>query len=73
MVGYLTEALRITRDVKPMTWQFLEPPPDGTVMLVWQSSQLGSQFASDGLVWADAEKAYSQDMGGFVSSTPLNA
>lgn len=50
-----------------MNWMFLlEPPQDGTMMLVWQPGQLGTQMASDGYVWADAESAFSQDKHGFV-------
>ena len=69
VVGHLTEAPKITRDIKTMTWMFLlEPPPDGTVMLVWQPSQMGASFASDGYVWADAEQAFIEprDNQGFV-------
>lgn len=41
-------------------------------MLVWQPPQLGSAFASDGYVWADAETALVHEHNGVVSFYPLN-
>ena len=50
-----------------MNWMFLDAPPDGSVMLVWQpSNQLGQRFASDGYVWADAENTFTQEIKGNV-------
>lgn len=67
VVEYLLQAPRITRDIAPVGWKFLDPPRDGTIMLVWQPPQLGTQFASDGLIWADAEYAFDTDARGYVS------
>ena len=67
MVGYLTEAPKIVRDVQPMQWQFLDPPADGRLMLVWQPLEyLGTNFASDGYIWGDAEHAFKSEVRGFV-------
>lgn len=73
-VEYLIQAPRITKEVAPMTWMYLDCPPDGEVMLVWQPSQLRTYAASDGYVWADAESAFSSEMRGYVGlsqSLPL--
>ncbi len=67
VVEYLLHAPKITRDIAPVGWKFLDPPRDGTIMLVWQPPQLGTHFASDGFVWADAEYAFDTDARGYVS------
>ena len=63
------EAPKIVRDLQPVQWQFLDPPPaDGRLMLVWQPlDYLGTSFASDGYVWADAEHTFTSDIKGYVS------
>lgn len=64
---YLVNAPRITREVAGMNWMFLDAPPDGTVMLVWQPlSQMGAHAASDGYIWADPEQAFSSESKGYV-------
>lgn len=51
-----------------MHWMFLDGPPDGTVMLAWQPlNHLGTNFASDGFVWADVEQVYTTEVRGYVS------
>ncbi|RMZ73682.1 SWI SNF and RSC complexes subunit ssr4 [Pyrenophora seminiperda CCB06] len=56
---YLIKGPQIVRDTQPVAWTFLSsPPPDGTVMLTWQPPRMGNMFASDGMVWADAESAF---------------
>ena len=71
VVSYLTEALKIVHDLQPVVWQFLEAPPDSTVLLVWQPlNYLGTNFASDGYVWGDAEHAFSYEHNGYVRYTP---
>lgn len=65
-VEYLIQAPRIAREVAPMSWMYLDCPADGEVMLVWQPSQLRTQAASDGFVWADAESAFSSEMRGYI-------
>lgn len=66
-MGYLLEAPKIVRDLQPMQWQFLETPPDGTLMLTWQPLEyLGTNFASDGYIWADAEQIFKSEVRGYV-------
>ena len=66
IVDYLLQAPNITRHTAPMNWTYLDAPADGTVLLVWQPSQLGNHFASDGYIWADPEQAFSLDAKGYV-------
>ncbi|ERF68630.1 hypothetical protein EPUS_07191 [Endocarpon pusillum Z07020] len=67
VVSYLTEAPKIVHDLQPVVWQFLEAPPDGTVLLVWQPlDYLGANFASDGYVWGDAEHAFNSEHNGYM-------
>ena len=67
MVKYLLEAPRIVQNISTMTWMtLLEPPNDGTLMLVWQRPSM-TDFATDGYVWSDVEKAFSQAGNGYVS------
>ncbi|KAL9600758.1 MAG: hypothetical protein Q9219_002999 [cf. Caloplaca sp. 3 TL-2023] len=50
-----------------MTWTFVDAPADGTSMLVWQPlAKLGTEFASDGYIWADAEQAFSSQAKGYT-------
>lgn len=65
-VEYLIQAPKIVREVAPMNWTYLDCPPDGEVMLVWQPSQLGGQVASDGFIYADAEAAFSSEVRGYT-------
>lgn len=65
-VEYLVSAPRVCRQ-QPMHWTFLDGPADGTVMLTWQpQAQLGQNFASDGLIWADVEQAFTFESRGYV-------
>lgn len=67
MVRHLQEAPKIVRDVSTMTWMaLLEPPRDGTLMLVWQPPQ-NTQFVSDGYIWTDEEQGFTQQLAGYVS------
>jgi hypothetical protein len=64
---YLIKGPQIVRDTSPVAWTFLAaPPPDGTVILTWQPPRMGTMFASDGMVWADAETAYDMNVRGYV-------
>lgn len=64
---YLIKGPQIVRDTSPVAWTFLSaPPPDGTVILTWQPPRMGTMFASDGMVWADAESAYDMNVRGYV-------
>lgn len=67
VVEYLLSAPKIVREGQPMHWTFLDGPQDGTVMLTWQPlNHLGTNFASDGYVWADAEQAFTFEARGYV-------
>lgn len=66
IVGFLTEAPKIVRDVQPVQWQFLDGPQDGSLFLTWQPLEyLGTTFASDGYVWADAEQPFTSEVQGY--------
>lgn len=54
-----------------MTWTYLQGPADGTVFMEWlpaggPGGQIHSRFASDGFVWADAERTFTMDIKGYV-------
>ena len=71
-VDYLLSAPKIVREVQPMHWMFLDGPQDGTILLVWQPlNHLGTNFASDGYVWADVEQIYTTESRGYVSWKPV--
>ncbi|KAK5023633.1 hypothetical protein LTS07_009141 [Exophiala sideris] len=68
IVGYLLEAPKIVRDLQPVQWQFIDTPQDGMLMLTWQPLEyLGTSFASDGFVWADAEHVFKSEVRGYRS------
>lgn len=67
VVEYLLSAPKVVREAQPMHWTFLDGPQDGTVMLTWQPlNHLGTNFASDGYVWADVEQAFTFEARGYV-------
>ncbi|KAI9720630.1 MAG: hypothetical protein M1812_002810 [Candelaria pacifica] len=67
VVEYLLSAQRITRELAAMSWTYLDTPSDGSVLLVWQPlAQLGTNFASDGYVWADPETAFNSPVRGYT-------
>ncbi|KAI9701831.1 MAG: hypothetical protein M1836_001175 [Candelina mexicana] len=67
VVEYLISAQRITRELAAMSWTYLDAPSDGSVLLVWQPlAQLGTNFASDGYVWADPETAFNSPVRGYT-------
>ncbi|KAJ5142283.1 hypothetical protein N7526_003278 [Penicillium atrosanguineum] len=71
-VEYLISAPRVCRQ-QPMHWTFLDGPADGTVMLTWQpQAQLGQNFASDGLIWADVEQAFTFESRGYTIEMHLH-
>lgn len=71
LVDYLIQAPRIVRDQSPMNWMFLLAPQDSDILLVWQPPQMGTQEASDGYVWADAEQAFTTEVKGYVRTRAL--
>ncbi|KAE8148057.1 hypothetical protein BDV25DRAFT_159052 [Aspergillus avenaceus] len=67
VVEYLLSAPKVVREAQPMHWTFLDGPQDGSVMLTWQPlNHLGTNFASDGYVWADVEQAFTFEARGYV-------
>ncbi|KAF9888033.1 hypothetical protein FE257_009297 [Aspergillus nanangensis] len=67
VVEYLLSAPKIVREAQPMHWTFLDGPQDGTVMLTWQPlNHMGTNFASDGYVWADVEQAFTFESRGYA-------
>jgi len=72
IVSYLLEAPKIVRDLQPMQWQMIEAPADGTLMLTWQPLEyIGTTFASDGYIWADAEHVFKSEVRGYVRGFQL--
>lgn len=69
IVSYLEQASKIMRET-PVSWQYLEPPQDGTLFLTWQPTEyMNTNFASDGYVWADVEQPFNSEVRGYVSLT----
>ncbi|KAL7788211.1 hypothetical protein V8C37DRAFT_411777 [Trichoderma ceciliae] len=61
---WLMNAPQIARDQAPFFWTYLDKPTDGTILLTWQPlSRLGTNFATDGFVWAPPEQIYKHDLG----------
>lgn len=61
---WLLGAPKVARDTAPFFWTYLEAPQDGSIYLTWQPlSRRGTEFASDGYVWASAETYYRQEVG----------
>ncbi|POR31274.1 6-phosphogluconate dehydrogenase, decarboxylating [Tolypocladium paradoxum] len=61
---WLMNAPQIARDRAPFFWTYLDKPADGTILLTWQPLQrLGTNFATDGFVWAPPEQVYKHDLG----------
>lgn len=61
---WLMTAPQIARDRAPFFWTYLDKPADGTILLTWQPLQrLGTNFATDGFVWAPPEQVYKHDLG----------
>ncbi|KAL3419127.1 hypothetical protein PVAG01_09349 [Phlyctema vagabunda] len=59
----LLQAPKIARDQAPFYWTYLDRPATGTVLLTWQPlSILGTDFASDGFVWAPGETAFQMEV-----------
>lgn len=67
IISFLMEAPKIVRDLQPMHWTYLDAPPDGSLMLVWQPlEQMQTAFASDGYIYADMEHAFCSENKGYV-------
>jgi hypothetical protein len=66
---WLLEAPHLAKNTSPFHWTYLDVPADGTIILTWQPlARMGTNFASDGFVWAQPEHIFKQDIGnGLVS------
>jgi hypothetical protein len=61
---WLYQAPKIAQHQAPFYWTYIDSPKDGSVLLTWQPlSRLGTEFASDGYVWAGPETYFQQDVG----------
>lgn len=61
---WLMNAPHVARDKAPFFWTYLDKPVDGTVLMMWQPLQrMGSNFATDGFIWAPPEQMYKHDLG----------
>jgi hypothetical protein len=61
---WLLSAPSIARDKAPFFWTYLDVPKDGSIFLTWQPLQLlGTEFASDGYIWAPGEAVFRQEVG----------
>ena len=64
---FLVDAPTVFKALAPVSWAYVQPPPDGTVWLEWIPQHHGEyRFASDGYVWGDPEQTYRQEYGGYV-------
>ncbi|SPN96816.1 uncharacterized protein DNG_00336 [Cephalotrichum gorgonifer] len=64
VVKWLSDAPRVAKNQSPFHWTYLDGPVDGTILLTWQPlARLGTNFSSDGFVWAGPEQLFKQDLG----------
>ncbi|KAK5704425.1 hypothetical protein LTR97_003443 [Elasticomyces elasticus] len=65
---YLLDAPTIVKTIAPMSWTYVQAPPDGTLWLEWlPPTRMETQtFSSDGYIWADAESTFRHDYKGYT-------
>ncbi|TAQ89955.1 hypothetical protein B7494_g1738 [Chlorociboria aeruginascens] len=62
---WLLNAPKIARDASAFHWTYIDKPLDGTVLLTWQSlNTVGTEFPSDGYIWAPIETAFQMEIAG---------
>lgn len=66
ITDFLSKAPTVTKEVSPMFWTYLTAPPDGSIILVWQSPTRPEMFGTDGYIWADSEHTFHAECRGFV-------
>lgn len=60
---WLMAAPQVAKDKAPFFWTYLDRPRDGQIYLTWQPlKRLGTNFASDGMIWGP-EQYHRQDVG----------
>lgn len=71
---YLIDAPTIVKQHAPMSWQYVPPPPDGTMWLEWIPLDKNDHpYPSDGYVWGDMEQSYRQEIGGYTLELRMQA
>ncbi|KAL9057799.1 MAG: hypothetical protein Q9162_002140 [Coniocarpon cinnabarinum] len=66
---HLLAAPLILRDRAAVSWQYIRPPPNGTIFLAWQAhNQLHNTFATDGYIWPEPEQQVQKDCKGYVGA-----
>ncbi|KAF2747126.1 DUF1750-domain-containing protein [Sporormia fimetaria CBS 119925] len=56
----------IVKESSSVAWTYFPtPPPHGSVHLEWQPPRMQTNYASDGLVWADPEGVYDMPVRGY--------
>ncbi|KAG9238679.1 hypothetical protein BJ875DRAFT_392851 [Amylocarpus encephaloides] len=63
---WLLGAPKIARDQAPFYWTYLDHPAPGNILLTWQSQALGTEFPSDGYVWAPREESFQLEVRGYT-------
>ncbi|KAK5700231.1 hypothetical protein LTR17_023109 [Elasticomyces elasticus] len=65
---YLLDAPTIVKTIAPMSWTYVQAPPDGTLWLEWlPPTRMETQtFSSDGYIWADTESTFRHDYKGYT-------
>ncbi|EME42719.1 hypothetical protein DOTSEDRAFT_54997 [Dothistroma septosporum NZE10] len=64
---YLLDAPSIVKQIAPMSWNYVQPPQDGTMWLEWIPQHKNEQpYATDGYVWGDPEQTFRQSVGGYT-------
>lgn len=67
VLSELSKAPQVVRN-RPVQWQYLSAPRDGTLLLTWHPrNQLGDNYASDGYVWFGPERTQPHAQDGYVS------
>jgi len=63
------DAPTIVKAIAPMSWTYVQAPPDGTIWLEWLPQEkmgVDGRYPSDGYVWADQESTYRQEYLGYT-------
>ena len=65
--SHLVNAPHVVKEQRPVVWQYLTPPQDGTILLAWQpTAQVGQIYATDGYIWAEPENVFTHQYNDYV-------